>query len=79
MGEMNAFVSVTLERRKEDVLEVFEKTVKQKPEVMSGFLMIGGADYLLHVVVRDLDHYQRLISELTRTPGVCPYPVEFCA
>ncbi len=32
--------------------------------------MTGGADYLLRVVVRDLDHFEKLLSELTHCPGV---------
>lgn len=70
MGTMTAFVSVTLERQVEDVLSCFEQTVSDLPEVMGGFLMTGGADYLLHVIVRDLDHYQQLLTELTKTRGV---------
>jgi Lrp/AsnC family leucine-responsive transcriptional regulator len=70
MGKMTVFVSVTLERQVDDALSVFETKVAAFPEVMGGFLMTGGADYLLHVVVRDLDHYQELLSVLTRTPGV---------
>jgi len=70
LGAITVFVSVTLERQVEEALVVFEETVGGLPEVMGGFLMTGGADYLLHVIVRDLDHYQVLLGELTRTPGV---------
>ncbi|MEO7656522.1 MAG: Lrp/AsnC family transcriptional regulator [Sphingomicrobium sp.] len=70
LGKMTAFVSVTLERQVEDVLSNFETKVATLSEVMGGFLMTGGADYLLHVIVRDLDHYQELLATLTRTPGV---------
>ncbi|WP_445376341.1 Lrp/AsnC family transcriptional regulator [Niveispirillum fermenti] len=69
-GPMIVFVSVTVERQISDVLEVFETRVAQLPEVMGGYLMTGGADYLLRVVVRDLDHYQTLLEVLTRVPGV---------
>jgi Lrp/AsnC family leucine-responsive transcriptional regulator len=40
------------------------------PEIMSGFLMTGGADYLLRAVVRDLDHYRELLDDLTKVAGV---------
>lgn len=70
MGAMTVFVSVTLERQVEEVLSGFEEKVEALPEVMGGFLMTGGADYLLHVIVRDLDHYQELLTELTKTRGV---------
>lgn len=70
MGAMSVFVSVTLERQVEEVLARFEERVAALSEVMSCFLMSGGADYTLRVVVRDLDHYQQLLSKLTRIPGV---------
>jgi DNA-binding Lrp family transcriptional regulator len=70
MGAMSAFVSVTLERQVEKMLAGFEERVAALPEVMSCFQMSGGADYTLRVVVRDLDHYQQLLSRLTRIPGV---------
>jgi Lrp/AsnC family leucine-responsive transcriptional regulator len=70
LGGMTVFVSVTLERQVEDVLAGFEEKTAALPEIMGGFLMTGGADYLLHAIVRDLDHYQTLLSALTRTPGV---------
>jgi Lrp/AsnC family transcriptional regulator, leucine-responsive regulatory protein len=70
LGGMTAFISVTLERQVEDVLSGFEKKTSRLPEIMGAFLMTGGADYLLHAIVRDLEHYQALLTELTRTPGV---------
>jgi Lrp/AsnC family leucine-responsive transcriptional regulator len=70
VGGMTVFVSVTLERQVEDILVNFEATVGEMPEVLGGFLMSGGADYLLQVVVRGLDHYQLLLGQLTRTKGV---------
>lgn len=69
-GSMIVFVSVTLEKQVRDVLDRFEEIVAQIPEVMSGFLMTGGADYLLRAVVRDLVHYRELLDRLTLIDGV---------
>ncbi|MGV3480474.1 MAG: Lrp/AsnC family transcriptional regulator [Sphingobium sp.] len=69
-GGMIAFVSVTLEKQVRETLDAFEAGVIDLPEVMSGFLMSGGADYLLRSVVRDLDHYRDFLERLTRLPGV---------
>ena len=69
-GTMIVFISVTLERQVRDILDAFEARVADLPEVMSGFLMTGGADYLLRAVVRDLDHYRDLLEDLTQIPGV---------
>lgn len=70
LGTMIVFISVTLERQVRDMLDMFENRVADLPEVMSGFLMTGGADYLLRAVVRDLDHYRDLLEDLTQIPGV---------
>lgn len=69
-GTMIVFISVTLERQVREALDVFEARVTDLPEVMSGFLMTGGADYLLRAVVRNLDHYRDLLESLTQIPGV---------
>lgn len=71
IGSMSVFVSVTLERQAETALGAFEREIVKSPNVLSCFLMTGGADYLLRVVVKDLNDYQRFVLEvLTRIPGV---------
>ena len=70
LGGMTVFISVTMERHVGDALTSFEEKVVSLPEIMGGFMMTGGTDFLLHAIVRDLDHYQLLLTELTRTPGV---------
>ncbi len=68
---ISVFVNVTLERQVEQALAGFEKTILKRPEVMECYLMTGDADYLLRVVVADLDAYERFIMDhLTRIPGV---------
>lgn len=70
-GAFSVFVNVTLERQSEEALEVFEARIREAPEVMTCFLMSGGADYLLRVVARDLPSYQAFMTGvLTRIPGV---------
>jgi Lrp/AsnC family leucine-responsive transcriptional regulator len=68
---VSVFVQVSLERQVESALEEFERTVGNWPEVMECYLMTGDADYLLRVVVADLDAYHRfLVDHVTRVPGV---------
>ena len=69
-GSMVVFISVTLERQVREVLDRFEEHVAMLPEVMSGFLMTGGSDYLLRAVVRSLAHYRELLDALTVVEGV---------
>ena len=65
------YVLVTLERQTEETLKVFERRIADVPEVMSCYLMTGDADYILRIVVSDLQSYQRfMLDVLTRIPGV---------
>src|SRR3546814_10515879 len=64
-GGMSVFVSITLEKQVRASLDDFEASISALPEVMSGFLMSGGADYLLRCVVRDLDQYRDRSEEHT--------------
>jgi Lrp/AsnC family leucine-responsive transcriptional regulator len=68
---VNVFIQITLSQQSESVLEVFERTVKDLPEVMECYLMSGDADYLLRVVVQDTVALRNFIlDKLTKTPGV---------
>ena len=65
LGQMPVFISITMERQVRGALEVFEATIAEIPEVMAGYLMSGGNDYMLHAFVRSLDHYRELLAKLT--------------
>ena len=68
---VSVFIQVSLEKQVETALEDFESVVLERPEVMECYLMTGDADYLLRVVVADLEAYERfLMDHLTRIPTV---------
>lgn len=68
---VNVFVQVRLDRQVEPALNAFEKAVAGRPEVMECYLMTGTADYLLRVVVADLEAFQKLLTEfVAKIPGV---------
>ena len=68
---VSVFVNVTLERQVEQALGVFESFIADRPEVMECYLMTGDADYLLRIVVTDLEAYERFILDhLTKVPGI---------
>lgn len=68
---VSVFVMVSLERQVENSLEMFEGRVRALAEVMECYLMTGDSDYLLRVVTRDLQAYERfLMQHLTKFPGV---------
>ena len=60
---INVFATVTLEKQAESALELFEKAVSKRPEVMECNLMTGEFDYLLRVVVPDLSAYERFLMD----------------
>lgn len=70
IGSMGVFISITLERQVDEVLSAFETAVLALPEIMGGYLMSGGSDYMLHAFVRDLEHYRLLLGRLTRLDGI---------
>ena len=75
---INVFATVTLEKQAESALELFEKAVKKRPEVMECILMTGEFDYLLRVVVPDLAAYERfLMDHLTRIKGIASIKSSF--
>jgi Lrp/AsnC family transcriptional regulator, leucine-responsive regulatory protein len=65
------FAQITLNQQIESALEVFEDAIQECPEIISCYLMTGDNDYLLQVVVRDLDHYAELVrNHLTQIPAI---------
>src|SRR5215469_4897684 len=68
---LSVFVTVTLSSQSEAALTAFETAISQVREVVECYLMTGASDYLLRLVVRDVDDLQRIhAQELTRIAGV---------
>jgi DNA-binding Lrp family transcriptional regulator len=67
---VSVFVQVRLEKQVETALNIFEKAVAVRPEVMECYLMTGTSDYLLRVVMPNLQEFQRFVADLTKIPGV---------
>jgi DNA-binding Lrp family transcriptional regulator len=69
--KVNVFVRVSLEKQEAGALEKFEQAVSHFDEVMEVYLMTGDEDYLLRIVVPDLQALEKFILEnLTRIPGI---------
>lgn len=65
------FISVSLDKQRLETLDTFERKIAALPQVMECYLMSGDADYLLRVVVPDVEALERLIiDQITRIPGV---------
>jgi Lrp/AsnC family leucine-responsive transcriptional regulator len=68
---VTVFVQISLDLQVEDRLEIFERAVMRRPEVLECYLMTGDADYLVRVVVPDVAAYERFLKDtLTRIEGV---------
>ncbi len=68
---VSVFIQVRLEKQVEAALETFERAIAERPEVMECYLMTGDSDYLIRVVVRDVQALERFIVDfLSRVPGV---------
>ncbi|WP_299083108.1 Lrp/AsnC family transcriptional regulator [uncultured Ruegeria sp.] len=57
------FVRVTLDGHTASVVGLFEEEIRNIPEVLECYVMTGAADYLLRVVVSDLEDYERFVRQ----------------
>jgi Lrp/AsnC family leucine-responsive transcriptional regulator len=68
---VSVFIQIRLERQVERALEQFQDAISQYPEVMECYLMTGDSDYLIRVVVPDVQALERfIVDELSKIPGV---------
>jgi Lrp/AsnC family transcriptional regulator, leucine-responsive regulatory protein len=75
---VSVFVSIKLERQKQESLDRFAKAVERWPEVLECYLMTGSRDYWLRVVVPDLEAYERFVKQkLTRLEGIASIESSF--
>ncbi len=70
-NSMVVFCSVSLESQKLKEIESFNKAVKKIPEIIECYLMGGANDFLLKVIVKDLQAYHQFSSgKLAALPNV---------
>lgn len=68
---MQFFIEVGLSSQSEPSLDAFEAAVADIPEVLECHLMAGQSDYILRVICRDHEDFERLHRRLAaRLPGV---------
>lgn len=68
---VNVFVDVTLRRHQENALNRFEEAVAEVPEIVECYTVSGERDFLLRVVVRDVEAYEHLLkATLVHLPEV---------
>ena len=70
----SVLVEVTLENHRQPDFDRFERAIRDCPEIVACWSVGGGIDYMLKVVTRDIDAYQRLIDDLLqRDLGIARY------
>ena len=67
-----AFIQISMDRHTPERFTEFDRIVTSLPEVLECHLITGqAADYLLKVIVEDMDAYQQfLLNKITRIEGV---------
>jgi Lrp/AsnC family leucine-responsive transcriptional regulator len=68
---VSVFIQVRLEKQVDAALSRFETAITHMPEVMECYLMTGDSDYMLRVVVADIQALQHfIVDNLTKIAGV---------
>lgn len=75
---LQAFVRLQLSRHDREAIAQFVALVEGWEEVVACHALTGDMDYLLHVVVEDLDHFSRfLLDHLLNAAGVADVNTSF--
>lgn len=68
---LEVFVQIRFLREHPESLRKFEEAIREAPEVVECFMLMGEVDFLLRVVTHDVDHYERFLrGSLAVLPGV---------
>lgn len=65
------FAQVKLNAHGRQHLDEFTAAIREFPEVLEAFVLMGPVDFLLRIVAADIDAYERFFFEkLSRVPGI---------
>lgn len=77
---VTVFVAISTSQHSEEWLTRFHEAIQEFPEVVEFYRMSGQVDYLLRVVVPDIEHYdkfyKRLISRIELTDVSSSFAME---
>lgn len=75
---ITAFIRIRLERHSEVVVKAFDDHIARVDEVLDCYLLAGGDDYLLRVIVGSLEAYEDFIRRrIHAIPGVASIDTSF--
>src|SRR5690606_20388680 len=64
------FAQISLERHSAEIVENFERSVRDAPEIMECYAVTGDADFLLKILVPSAEAYDRFLHRfLFNLPG----------
>jgi Lrp/AsnC family leucine-responsive transcriptional regulator len=52
-------VLVSLERERADIIDKFKKSIRNTPEIMTGYYVTGDSDFVIVVTSKDMEDYER--------------------
>jgi Lrp/AsnC family leucine-responsive transcriptional regulator len=55
---ISMLVSVSLERERADIIDRFKRSIREAPEIMSGYYVTGESDFVLIVTGRSMEDYE---------------------
>ena len=58
------FMAAELEQHRAEDFQIFERAMERHDEIVACWAVGGGFDYILQIVMRDIDSYQRLVDDL---------------
>lgn len=75
---ITAFIRIRLDRHSKDIVEAFEKQVRNIDTVLDCYVMTGDADYLLRVLVASLQEYELFVrNRLHKIQGIAAIETSF--
>ncbi|KLN59375.1 AsnC family transcriptional regulator [Kiloniella spongiae] len=60
---VTVFATVTLVQHSKEQVRQFEDIVDRRPEIMECYTITGNRDYLLRIVAKDIEAYDRMLTE----------------
>ena len=75
---VSVFARLRLRQHDEETLDAFEAATRERPEIVECFSMSGESDFLIRVVVKNVDDYEVFLKKtLLHLPGVASVDSSF--
>jgi len=75
---ITVFIRIRLEHHSRQAVQTFEENIANIDEILDCYLMTGGADYLLRVIVESLEAYEHFIrDQIHEIPSIASIDTSF--